>query len=348
LSHGEEIPPAQVPPQREPLHTMVEFEQQDGKLKTKPARLSHPDGRTSFLVEGKVVRRVDRENKQVGARLVHPADVTCVAVSRDGAKLATGAGSEIRCWDLRDGTLIAGPYKLAHAPRFLSFHPDGERLVFTTDPDNDLYAHAFVWALDSGPAAERFARVYPRSPLFFSPDGRRLLGRSSRDDVRMWDGRTGRPLGVPVEHGGQIDSFSFSPDGLAIVTSGLETARHPLRPSRGDGRIRLWDTGTGKPLCPLLKVEKGGNIQTWFSADGKQLYGGHRVLIFSEKGPRSEWCARRWCAPGAVQGEPKRIRLWVEMMTGLALDNGGAVVRLSAEEWQDRRDRLAALGGPPR
>jgi hypothetical protein len=43
----------------------------------------------------------------------------------------------------------------------------------------------------------------------------------------------------------------------------------------------------------------------------------------------------------------KRLRLWVEVATGLELDAGGAVIDLDARAWRERWNRLQKLGGPP-
>jgi WD40 repeat protein len=344
LQHGEVVPADQAPPRPRELYAEVELKYHGEARIRKPTTLDHPGGRKLLRIEGSVVRQLDRTtNKQVGATLSHSAEVSCVALSPDGARLASASGEEVCCWDLRTGKVVAGPHRLAQGTRFLSFSPDGLRVVLAAHVNDDLYDHAFLWEPASGrPPGEHFARVYPSSPLCFSPDGTRLLGHSNRDSVRSWDGRTGKPLAAPLEHGGQVDSCCFSPDGLAIATSGLETPRDPGRPTRGTGVVRLWDTGTGRPLGPPLRAETAGHA-LWFSADGRSLCLGTCYLVFHDNGSRTEWKVRRWPAPRPLQGEPERARLQVETMTGLALDAGGAVVRLDAKGWQERRDRLAKL-----
>jgi hypothetical protein len=47
-----------------------------------------------------------------------------------------------------------------------------------------------------------------------------------------------------------------------------------------------------------------------------------------------------------VEGEVERLVLWVQVLTRLELDRGGAVHRLDDATWQERR-RLGELGGPP-
>ena len=48
-----------------------------------------------------------------------------------------------------------------------------------------------------------------------------------------------------------------------------------------------------------------------------------------------------------MRGDPKRIMLWVQVITGLEVDELTAVHVLDAAAWQQRRQRLQELGGPP-
>jgi hypothetical protein len=48
-----------------------------------------------------------------------------------------------------------------------------------------------------------------------------------------------------------------------------------------------------------------------------------------------------------IEGDPKRIICWVQVITSMELDEGGAVHVLSAQQWLDRKRRLEALGSPP-
>ncbi len=49
----------------------------------------------------------------------------------------------------------------------------------------------------------------------------------------------------------------------------------------------------------------------------------------------------------AVTTAARRIEVWVQVITGMALDDGGAVRVLDAKEWHQRKQRLEELGGPP-
>jgi hypothetical protein len=52
-------------------------------------------------------------------------------------------------------------------------------------------------------------------------------------------------------------------------------------------------------------------------------------------------------AKQTIQGDPERIMLWPQVITGLEVDDLTAVRVLDAKTWQERKDRLQKLGGPP-
>jgi WD40 repeat protein len=57
--------------------------------------------------------------------------------------------------------------------------------------------------------------------------------------------------------------------------------------------------------------------------------------------------ARLWELPTPVQGDVDRISLWVQVLTGMELDDNDAFHVLDTTDWQQRRKRLWELGGAP-
>jgi hypothetical protein len=56
---------------------------------------------------------------------------------------------------------------------------------------------------------------------------------------------------------------------------------------------------------------------------------------------------RVWELPTPVQGDVDRIVLWVQVLTGMELDENDVFHVLDAADWQQRRQRLDELGGAP-
>jgi WD40 repeat protein len=155
----------------------------------------------------------------------------------------------------------------------------------------------------------------------FSPDGKMIV-TGSDDTAQLWNASDTKPIGQPMNHARRVNAVAFSPDGKLIVTGS------------DDCKARLWSADDGTPIGPTLNhlypVEAVA-----FGPDSTTLLTGHRAS------------ARRWRVPSPVGGDSRRITLWVQVITGLDLDESGAVHILDAKTWQVRRRLLEELGGPP-
>jgi WD40 repeat protein len=173
--------------------------------------------------------------------------------------------------------------------------------------------------------------------MIFSPDGKKLLmlssGKGSGDEARLWDmtgrGYLGEPMQLQSMHSSAV---AFSPDGRTIGTAAAVPPRMAIR-SRGSAR--LWDAATGKPLGDEFQPNSEVTAVA-FSPDGKTLVtAGPGVGV------------NVWKAPAPLEGEVGRVGRWAEVLTGLELDPGGAVVGLDAKRWRERWELLQKFGGPP-
>ena len=99
--------------------------------------------------------------------------------------------------------------------------------------------------------------------IAISPNGSRIVSGSSDNTLRLWDARSGNPIGEPLKgHSGPVSSVAFSPDGSRIV-SGSE-----------DGTLRLWDARSGNSIGEPLKGHSGSVFSVAFSPDSSRIVSG--------------------------------------------------------------------------
>jgi WD40 repeat protein len=137
---------------------------------------------------------------------------------------------------------------------------------------------------------------------------------------RIWDMRTGNPIGLPLRHPGELfRGVAFSPDGKLLVSLTY------------NGSLRFWHAATSRPVGPVMRLPGRGNALAF-------LPDGSAVLLAS-----SDKLVRRLHVPRRTVERADLLRLRTEVITGMELDAAGVRRILSPESWRERRERLEKL-----
>ncbi|KZP04287.1 WD40 repeat-like protein [Athelia psychrophila] len=171
----------------------------------------------------------------------HSRDVTCLAFSLNGERLASGTDDgTTRIWDASTGKLVAGPFK-GHigAVRSVALSPDGERMA-SGSQDKTIC----IWDVHTGTLVASPLKGHTEAVLSvaFSPDGKYVVSGSRDKTVRIWDAHTGELVAGPFkDHIGSVHCVAFSANGERVVSGSL------------DGTIRIFDMPRDSEASPSRK-----------------------------------------------------------------------------------------------
>lgn len=252
--------------------------------------------------------------KGLGVSTQHKNFVKVVAFSPDGKAFVTGNADEFaKLWEATTGKLLA---TLPHQVTAATFSPDS-KTILTGGKDKT----ALLWEAASGKSLATLQHQGSVTAVAFSPDSKVVLTGSSDRTARLWETATGKPLAL-LQHKSGIEAVAFSSDSETVVTASGDIAR-------------LWEPATGKALGPTFQ-EFGEQITSVIFSPG-----GKTVLARSSHG-----FTRLWPVPTPMPGDPERILLWAEVITGMEVVQG-VVHALDGGTLAERRRRLERLGGPP-
>jgi WD40 repeat protein len=232
-------------------------------------------------------------------------------------------------WEIRDNGLPkrGRPLPGTEIVWQVAFSPDQTARIFAVASGSGSVR---LWKWD-GEKPERLdlmgAHKRRVNALAFSPDGRLLLTGSIDKTARLWDARTGQPVGKPLRHPGGVWPAVF-------------IDAHTVATGCRDGAARLWDARIGIPIGPPLRHT---GVVWALSCGGVNTHRGGPVLVTGSE----DKTARLWQLPAPVQGRVEQIARWVQVMTALELDDQGTVRPLEASRWETRRRQLKEPGGPP-
>ena len=290
----------------------------DGKIALTAGNLVPTDPMSKIPPPGGVWLWDTQSQRQINHFQIHESPISGAAISPDG-RIAVTAGSDgmARVWFVESGQPALPP--LAHSRKVLvvKFSPDGKTIA-TGCADHK----ARLWDAETGqPLGTPMPHQDWVTELEFTPDGKLLLTGSDDKTLRAWNLQTCSPVGSPLVHGNSVSSITVSSDSRTIL-SGCE-----------DGAARFWDLATGKALGKPL-IHEGFVRAVAFDRTGEHV----RTASFN--GPRDQLTVRHWRAPTRMDGSEEQIGYQAQLITGLELDDSGAVRVLSASEWEERRLRI--------
>jgi WD40 repeat protein len=145
------------------------------------------------------------------------------------------------------------------------------------------------------------------STVAFDPTGERVVTASGDHTARIWDARTGEPIGKPMKHEGTVQTAAFDPKGERVVTAS------------DDKTARIWDARTGLPIGKPMQHD----VAVWTTAFDPT---GDRVVTAAGNTARI-WDART----GALIGKPMQHKDKETVMTVAFDPKGERVVTASTD-----------------
>jgi WD40 repeat protein len=279
------------------------------------AAVFSPDGKTiaTTCVNDETHLWEAATGKPLCSPLRHP--IRTVAFSSDGRTLLTAGEQRTQLWETATGkprgsSRVHAVLSLVEA----TFSPDG-KLIVLKDQDGTIR----LCEAETGEPSRQVSGVFLR--VVFSPSGRTILTVPLFRTASLRVTATGEPVGAPL--GYSFREAVFSPDEKLFVTLSY------------DGTARLWEAATGKPLG-MPYPHRDRILSVAFSPDGRTVATGS-----------TDNTARLWQVPNPVEGSVERLERWVQVMTGMELDDAGGVRLSDGRTWRERRRRLEELGGPP-
>lgn len=193
----------------------------------------------------------------------HEGAVTALAVSPDGRTLASGSffDGTFRLWEVASGkerALMRGIPGDGGGFVALAFSPDGRTLALGREGGT-------VWIWDATGRRRPLLQldVSVVRTLAFSADGQMLavgglgLGRTQGGELRLWRANPWREYLALRGLAAPVHCLAFAPDGRMLAGGGA-------------GRVRLWETATGKVRKSLPAHARWGYAVA-FLAQGRVL-----------------------------------------------------------------------------
>ena len=175
---------------------------------------------------------------------LHVDRVTCMALSTDGTKSASGStDGMISVWNPTSGKRLIS-FSGAHSISIqaVAFSPDNKQLAAGTSD-----GMVRTWDVETWKPTSETTRGHQGGVLSvcFSPDSSRVVSGSEDCTIIVWDSKDLRAIFKPLEgHHGHVTSVVFSVDNKHLFSGST------------DGFVRAWDVGTGESVLTFAAHDK--------------------------------------------------------------------------------------------
>ena len=205
-------------------------------------------------------------------RVEHNDSINSVAISPDGKWIATGSA---------DGTVRVS--ELAGGSRVVEMHQQENVHTLAFDPRDEMCSLGIsgktvtVWKLPDGHRLFELAHEEQVNAAEFSPDGSRIVTASDDRSCRLWDAKTGQPIGDELKHETEVRNAFFSSDGELIASLAGErliiwsVKDKPIQKYVLPHRRRISCARFSPDNFVIFSGTEDGVVQAWNLLDGKTL-----------------------------------------------------------------------------
>lgn len=232
----------------------------------------------------------------------HTGEVYCVCYSRDGKRIASATGREIKVWDAANGHEILNYLSRGSNVYGLAFSPDGKKLAVGVSHD--------IRIVEIATGKDATILKCPQNFVFrisFSPDGKHVAAAGGQNGVQpgsvhVWELTTGVEVQTLAGHTAPVIAVEYSVDGRFLCSASGATS------GTKSGEVCVYDRATGRLLRTLEGhtnniygvalspdgrcVASGsgirgqttpGDVKLWELLSGKQIYAlsGHSGPVYA-------------------------------------------------------------------
>ncbi|MEZ6058024.1 MAG: c-type cytochrome domain-containing protein [Planctomycetaceae bacterium] len=207
-----------------------------------------------------------------------PIPVTAIALSPNGASLATSGYHEVLIWSAEQGTLERRISNVASQVYDIAYHSDNQRIAIAAGTPGQ---GGEVKLFDTTNGNLLLDLVVVEDAMFsvaFSPDGTQLAASGADRAIRVFDLATGRETVTIEDHADWVLGVAWSPDGNQLASASRDkTAKvfnaktgEAVSTYNGQGDI-VYDVTFLPDSKQVATAGADKQVRIWNAADGKEV-----------------------------------------------------------------------------